>query len=138
MTEEPPITIVERDQVIVMFKRTADTQEAITRAWADLEERVGSLRSRKFYGVFDPATKEYRVCVEIRDGDDPQALGLETGDLPGGRYARVRLQGEPPGIYAQIAPTFQRLAKRYDRDPTRPDVEFYRRRDAIDLLLPVA
>jgi hypothetical protein len=33
---------------------------------------------------------------------------------------------------------FKRLSERPDRDPSRPGIEFYRRRDVIDLLLPVA
>jgi DNA gyrase inhibitor GyrI len=102
---------------------------------AEVEEAVGSLRGRKFYGVFDGG--EYRVCVQLRKEDEPAGLGLETGTLPGGRYAQVRLQGEPPAVYGRIAPAFERLARRPDRDPGRPGLEFYRRRDVIDLLLPV-
>ena len=74
---------------------------------------------------------------EVREGDDPATLGLETGTLPGGRYAQVRLQGDPPAVYGLIAPTFKRLAARSDHDPSRPGIEFYRRHDIIDLLLPV-
>ena len=129
--------LVERNEVEVMFKRVADEQTAITRGWAAVEKAVGSLRGRKFYGVFDSGRGEYRVCVQRRDGDEPAVLGLETGTLPGGRYAQVSLQGEPPAVYELIAPTFERLAQRPDRDPSRPDIEFYRRRDVIDLLLPV-
>ena len=99
--------------------------------------RWGPLRGRKFYGVFDAAGHEYRACVQNVEGDDAAALGLEQGTLPGGRYARVRLVGEPPGVYELIAPTFEQLAQRPDRDPSRPGIEFYRRHDAIDLLLPV-
>jgi hypothetical protein len=62
---------------------------------------------------------------------------LETGTLPGGRYLQVRLQGEPPAVYELIGPTFERLTRRPDRDPSRPDIEFYRQRDVVDLLLPV-
>jgi hypothetical protein len=129
--------IVEREAVRVLFKRTTDEQEAITHAWAELEAVVGSLRGRKFFGTFDPATQEYRVCVQRQDGDDPAALGLEDGTIPGGRYARGRLEGEAPAVYRLIAPTFERLARTFDSDPTRPSVEYYRRRDTIDLLLPV-
>ena len=130
-------TIVERDDAPVMFRRGADEQEGITRAWNELEQAVGSLRGRKFYGVFDAAGHEYRACVQTVDDDDPAALGLEQGTLPGGRYARVRLEGEPPALYGLIAPTFEQLVQRPDHDPSRPGIEFYRRRDAIDLLLPV-
>ena len=129
--------IVEREDVRVMFRRTTDEQEAITRTWAEVEAAVGSLRGRKFYGVFDPETNEYRVCVQWQEGDDADALGLEDGSLPGGRYARERLAGQPPALYGLIQPTFTRLAQRPDRDPSRPEIEFYRRHDLIDLLLPV-
>ena len=142
VANELRVEIVAREDVRVMFKRVSDEQEAITRGWAELEEAVGSLRGRKFYGVFyDKAgadgSAEYRVCVQLRGDDDPLRLGLEVGTVPGGRYARTRLEGEPPGVYALIAPTFERLGERPDRDPGRPDVEFYRRHDVIELLLPV-
>lgn len=135
MADAERARLVERDDVPVMFKRVADEQTAISRGWAEVEEAVGSLRGRKFYGVFDGG--EYRVCVQLREEDEPAGLGLETGTLPGGRYAQVRLQGEPPAVYERIAPAFERLARRPDRDPSRPGLEFYRRRDVIDLLLPV-
>lgn len=134
---ESVLPVVERGDVPVMFKRCADEQAAITRAWAELEEAVGSLRGRKFYGVFDPNRHEYRACVELREGDDPRWPGLELGALAGGRYARARLTGEPPAVYAMIAPTMERLAQRSDSDPSRLGIEFYRRRDVIDLLQPV-
>ena len=132
------ISIVERDDVRVMFRRTSDEREAIGRTWAAVEDTIGRLRGRRFYGAFDPETNEYRVCVQWREGDDAKALGLEDGALPGGGYARERLQGEPPAVYALIKPTFVRLARRPDRDPSRPEIEFYRRHDLIDLLLPVS
>jgi hypothetical protein len=118
-----------------MFRRCTDEQAAITRAWAKLEEAVGSLRGRKFYGVFDPIRHEYRACVELREGDEPLRLGLDVDVLAGGRYVRSRLIGEPPAVYALIAPAMEKLAQRPDSD--RPSIEFYRRRDVIDLLQPV-
>lgn len=130
--------LVEREEVRVMFRRTADEQEAITRAWAEVEAAIGSLRGRKFYGVFDPMRSDYRVCVQWREGDDAETLGLMDGTLPGGRYVRVRLEGDPPALFGLIQPTFERLRQRSDRDPSRPWIEFYRRHTLIDLLLPVA
>jgi hypothetical protein len=119
-----------------MLRRTADEAEAVQRTMAEVEEAVG-LRGRTYFGAFDLDGDEYRVCVKLREGDDPAAFGLEPATLPGGRYARVRLRGEPPALYELIGPTFARLAERPDRDPSRPGIEHYRRRDEIDLLLPV-
>ena len=127
--------VIERAETPVMFKRVADEASAISRGMQEVEEAVG-LRGRKYYGAFDN-NGEYRVCVQLRDDDDPQALGLEVGSLPGGRYALERLTGEPPDLYDLIGPTFERLSQRPDRDPARPAIEFYRRRNIIDLLLPV-
>jgi hypothetical protein len=55
----------------------------------------------------------------------------EIVGLRGRKYS-----GEPPGIYELIGPTFKRLSGRPDRE-SRPGIEFYRRHDVIDLLLPV-
>ncbi|MFL5823555.1 MAG: hypothetical protein ACJ764_08955 [Solirubrobacteraceae bacterium] len=138
MGDQPLPGLVERSDTAILFKRATDDQSSITQAWTDLETAIGSLRGRRFYGTFDPATREYRACVEVRDDDDPGALGLEPGILPGGRFVRERLQGEPPAVYALIAPTLERLAERPDADPARPSIEFYRRRDVIELLQPVS
>ena len=128
---------VERPEIQVMFLRTEDEPTAIQLGWERLEATIG-LRGRKYFGAFYPATGEYHACVELRRGDDPDALGLETGRLPAGRYLRTRIQGEPPQVYERIAPTFAALVKMTPPDETRPSIEFYRRRDEIDLLLPVA
>jgi hypothetical protein len=128
-------TIVVRDPVRVMFRRVADKEAEIGKGISEVEDAIGSLRGRKCFGAFEGG--EYRACVQMREGDEPATIGLETGEIPGGRYARVRLKGEPPGLYDLIAPTFELLAERPDRDPTRPGVEFYRRHDVIDLLLPI-
>jgi len=129
-------SIVERDEIAVQFAAVPDGLEHIGRAWNELESAVGSLRGRRFYGAFHPETDEYRACVQLRAGDDP-VPGLPEGSLPGGRYVRARLTGEPPAVYELIAPTFDELLRHGDHDGTRPSLEFYRRLDEIDLLLPV-
>lgn len=129
--------LIDREEIEVMFLRTADEPSAIRAGWEELEARIGSLRGRKFLGTFDVATSEYRACVKRREGDDAGALELETGTVAGGSYMRTRLRGEPPAVYDRISPTFERLVRAAEPDPTRPSIESYRRRDEIDLLVPV-
>ena len=129
---------VEREDVRVMFMRAdMDTPDAIQSAWAEFETAVG-LRGRKFFGAVYDAANEYRVCTQLKEDDDPEALGFEAGTLPGGTYLRGRLQGEPPAVYDQILPALQEMIRQTAVDPSRPTIEFYRSRDVIDLLLPVA
>lgn len=128
-------TVVERSDVPVMCVRVSDDLADIRAAWERLESIV-PLQRRKFYGALEEGAA-YLACAERKEGDDPDALGLESLVLPGGRYLRERLRGEPPDVYDEIAPTFQMLVEHAEQDETRPSIEFYRRRDEIDLLLPV-
>ena len=126
---------VERDEIAVQLVRVPDGLEHIRRAWDELESVV-DLRGRHFYGAFDPVADDYCACVEVREGDE-LVPGLESGTLPGGRYLRARLRGEPPGVYERIGPMFDELTRQAKPDERRPSLEHYRRRDEIDLLLPV-
>jgi hypothetical protein len=128
--------VVEREEIAVQFVRVGDSIEEISRAWAELEGTLASLRGRRFFGAFDPTAGDYRACVQLRAGDEP-VPELETGTLPGGRFLRARLTGQPPEVYERIAPTFDELARLAEADPSRPGIEYYRRHDEIDLLLPV-
>jgi hypothetical protein len=125
---------VRRDATPVMCLSVPDQPDEIGDGWQRLEEIVG-LRGRRFFGAFDHG--QYRVCVAVRDGDDPDSLGLDRWVLPGGWYLRSKLRGEPGDLYDQIAPAFSALEQAAIRDERRPGIECYRRRDEIDLLLPV-
>jgi hypothetical protein len=128
-------TEVEREEIAVQLVRAPDGLEEIGRAWNELEAVV-SLRGRHFYGAYDPIADDYRACVEVREGDE-LVPGLDNGTLPGGRYLRARLRGEPPALYERIKPTFDELMRHAKPDETRPSLEHYRRHDEIDLLLPI-
>ena len=138
MSEEiPQPRLVTREDVAVLFMRVGDEVEQIRRGWVELEQKVGSLRGRHFYGAMYAETGEYWVCVGQREGDYPEELGLELGSLPGGAYLLLRLHGEPPSVYDRIGPAFEQLAHDADEDSSRPSIEHYRRFNLIDLLLPV-
>jgi Integron-associated effector binding protein len=125
---------VEREAIAMQCVRVSDGLPHIRRAWDELEAVV-ALRGRHFYGAYDPVAEDYRACVEVRE--DELVPGLEFGTLPGGRYLRARLRGDPPAIYERIGPTFEELTRHTKPDETRPSLEHYRRLDEIDLLLPI-
>ncbi len=56
-------SLVDRDAIAVLLRHVPDEVPAIRRAWSELEDALGSLRGRKFYGSFDPTTNQYAVCV---------------------------------------------------------------------------
>ena len=112
--------------------------EVAMQAFDRLEKALGDIKGRKFYGYFDPEKREYRACVAVKDGDDPEKLGLARETLPGGKYVRARLTGEPPELYRRIGPAFDDLGNINDtKDFMRPYIEFYRARNEVDLLVPI-
>jgi hypothetical protein len=82
-----------------------------------------------FKRVADEVTAIGRGMQEVEE-----AVGLRGRKY----YGAFNNEGEYRAkIYELIGPTFERLSSRPDRDSSRPGIEFYRRRDVIDLLLPV-
>jgi len=132
------VNLVERNELRVMYVSRVDSApDAAPEAFAELEQKLGDLRSRKFYGAYFPRDDEYRACVVMKDDEEPSRLELAEGVLPGGRYAKTTLRGEPDEIYPRIGTSFEELARAVTPDPRRPSLEFYRRRDEGVLLLPI-
>lgn len=127
--------LVEWPDTPVMYLSVADGSAEMAPAWDQLEQAVGSLRGRRFLGAFEAG--RYWVCVQAREGDDAAALGLRSGVIPGGRYLRARLRGQPPAVYELLQPTYAALQEAARCDPTRPGIEYYRRHGEIDVLMPV-
>jgi hypothetical protein len=131
-----PPDLIERQDVTVMERSTVDDLDHIQALWPWFEDLVG-LHGRKMYARVDTVAGTYTTCTPVRDGDDPVALGLAVGTLAGGRYLRGHLVGEPPAVYALIAPGMDELTAVARQDPSRPLVEHYRRRDQVELWVPV-
>jgi hypothetical protein len=131
-----PPDIVERRPVAIMGATCADELSEIQTLWPEFEHLVG-LQGRKMYAVIDVRSGTYTTCTPIRPDDHPLALKLRIGELPGGRFRRGRLRGEPPSVYGLIAPGVEELESTGPVDDTRPVVEFYKRSDEIELWVPI-
>src|SRR5215471_11958720 len=60
----PPMeSIVTRDDLQVIGVRCADRIEEIQQIWPRLEEIVGPLHGRRFFGAMYAEPREYRACV---------------------------------------------------------------------------
>jgi DNA gyrase inhibitor GyrI len=132
-----PIVRTERSTKPVMYLQVSGEPEQIREAWDKLERLVGSRRGRKFYGIFNAAAGTYRACVELREGDRAEALGLRRGVLEGGEYLRMRLRQKTPAEHQQIVAAFEELQQSNGRDRGRPRIEFYRGHGEVDVLMPV-
>ena len=123
--DELPVFVVAKD---------GDPGEAAGAAFSQLEAALPSLRGRRFYGYYEPNARRYFACVVAQDDD---AVALDRSILPGGAYARARLRGQPPELYARIGDTFDSVAKSVAADSARPWLEYYRSENEVDVLVPV-
>jgi hypothetical protein len=109
-------------------------------AMARLESKLPSLKGRRFYGVFRvrPEGEEYFACVARIDSDDPARMGLDTGEIPGGWYARRRIRGWEKDL-SQLAVQFKEMIRVLGEnvDHRRPEVEFYRSQAEMFVFEPV-
>lgn len=111
-------------------------------AFTLLESKLATLKGRKFYGTFrmNPEGEEYWACVARIEEDDPKAMQLETGIIPGGWYARKKIQNwEKVVREGKLPAMFKELIKSNadNIDESRPSVEFYRSRDELLAMMPV-
>jgi len=122
------------DDIDVMYVVADGGPAGAPAAFAMIEAALGGPRGRRFFATYDG--DEYRACVAIQDGDDPAALGLATGRIPGGEYERSRLS-DWQAHTAEIGPTFEAMAAAHEPDWSRPCIESYRSANELLLLLPV-
>jgi hypothetical protein len=127
---------IQRPTITVIEQTTVDELGAIQAIWPSFERMVG-LRGRKMYARINERLNAYTVCTPLKANDRPDRLGVQLGTLPGGWYLRGRLVGEPPQIYQRIGDGMTELKAAAPSDDDRPLVEFYRRRDHIELWLPI-
>jgi hypothetical protein len=131
------IANVTRQDTAALSREVPLDLAAIQDAWPAFESGFDSLHGRRMMGLIDNRAGTYRLCTERLPRDIENPLGLDETTIPGGRYLRLRLIGDPPGVYGQIAAAFDELFEHADHDPTRPLIEFYRREGEVDCLVPV-
>ena len=134
-------TVLERAQIDVLRVRADMKGDGPKAAFAFLESKLPTLKGRRFFGVFriGEGGEEYYACVEKLPSEDPAALGLESGTIPGGKYVRRRIRDWESVIAAgKIQQVYDEFAHGYALDPDRPSIEFYRSATELHLLLPLA
>jgi len=127
--------LVTLDDIKVMFLVSPSGPQGAGEAFDRLEARLPSLKGRKFYGTL--LNGEYRACVALEAQDAPATMGLESWTIPGGAYARRKLERWPERL-PEIGQIFGALAAEYPRDSARPNVEFYRSQKELILFMAVA
>jgi hypothetical protein len=133
--------VVDRPAIEVLRVRADMDGKGPKAAFDLLESKLSTLRGRKFFGTIRLLEDgvEYYACVERLPGEDPGALKLDIGVIPGGRYIRRRVWNWMDVVAAgKMKEMSQEFAEGYPLDPERPSIEYYRSMKELHILLPLA
>lgn len=131
------VDVISLDDTRALSRDVSLDIPTIQTAWPEFEGSFASLRGRRMMGLFYDSIGVYRMSSARLDWDDDNALDLDETVIPGGSYLRLRLRGQAPDIYGQIAPAFDALFESADHDSSRPHIEYYRREGEVDCLVPI-
>jgi hypothetical protein len=138
-------TVVELEDIPVMRVRADMKGKGPAEAMFILESKLPTLKGRKFYGAFrilSNGEEEYYACVLRLESDDPVKMQLETGTIPGGKYARRKIigwekiirEGKLPQIFHEFVKSHE---PNVDHQEIRPSIEFYRSHDELYIFVPL-
>ena len=122
----------------VMYVNSENGFAGSKEAFEDLEKHLlHKLEGRKFYGVYQPATNEYRACVSRISTDDPTWFGLSAWVIPSGRYFRLKIK-EKPASTSDRQKLIERIVEEraHQINRKKPLIEFFRTADELILYLP--
>ena len=137
MTQTGAIARVTRADLTVLSMDVPLDLAQVQQAWPRFEASLDSLHGRRMMGLVLNRQGVYRLATSKLDRDSDHSYDLEETVVPGGDYLRLTLVGTPPELYSRIGAAFDALFEQADHDPDRPLIEFYRREDEVDCLVPV-
>jgi len=134
-------TVVEEHEFEVSRVEAVGGPSGAGAAFDRLEGCMQSLRGRKMYGILYPGHPDrYFACVRLGN-EQSDDLGLERAIVPGGLYGRshvrdwnTRIQ-ELPRLFDALHAAL--VGSGYLIDRARPLIEYYRRMDALTIMIPV-
>ena len=130
--------LVDLNEINVISVKAENFPDGIGEAFNRLESKLPSLRGRKFYGILlsKPEGKEYRACMVPFNENESSVFDLESYTIPGGKYCRVILKGWE-GKTNDIKKVFNSLSESLEFDSSRPQIEYYKSKKELILMMPV-
>ena len=130
--------LVDLNEINVISVKAGTFPEGISEAFCMLESKLPSLRGRKFYGILlsKPEGIEYGACMVPLNENEITTLNLEPYTIPGGKYCKTIIK-DWENKTKDIKKVFNNLAENQRVDNSRPQIEFYKSRKDLILMLPV-
>jgi len=135
------ITIIRHPAVRLVTAKSKSFPDGNAEAFNAIESLLKTLRGRRFYGlIFESEEGKDYYAGLVPDNEIEERRFIELGfpimEIESGACARVKFF-DWSSKTDQIASIFGAMIDEYGIDPSRPQMEFYRSRSELHLLLPV-
>ena len=134
-------TIIQQAPLRLIAAKVKSFPDGVAVAFDELEARLETLRGRKFYGLVYSSGEgmKYYAALVPTDAEEERSF-VESGHailkVEGGPCVRVKLR-DWESKKDQIGATFAAMIEEHGCDASRPQMEYYRSRSELHLLLPV-
>lgn len=122
----------------VMGMKVCRFPEDVQATFSAIENKLIGKKNRKFFGALNVSNDvpDYTACIEQSFFDEPAKLGLESYQLPGGKYITGKLINWTLNTHL-IKEMFGEMGHKYIFDASRPQLEFYKSKRELILMLPI-
>ena len=135
-------SIIQQHSLRLITSRAESFPAGARAAFESLEAPLETLRGRRFYGLCDfPPGGEMEYHAGLVPNDEAEEerftkLGFSIREVAGGSWARLKVR-DWTSKTDQFGEMFSMLAEKHGRDPSRPQLEYYRSLEELHLLQPV-
>ena len=134
-------SIIHQPALRLITRKSQSFPDGNREAFNAIESRLDSMKGRKFYAlVFEVGdTIEYFAGLIPESEEEERRFtseGFGVSEVEAGTWARAKLENWESKI-DQIGPTIGSMIAEFGYDPSKPQIEFYRSRAELHLLVPV-
>ncbi len=134
-------SIIEQAALRLITAKSKRFPEGNGAAFNALESELESLKGRRFYGLVYETEGQMEYYAGLVPNDEVEEdrfakLGYPLMEIDAGQYARTKLMDWNDKL-DRIGPIFGAMMAEHEIDPTRPQIEYYRSQNELQLLLPV-
>lgn len=134
-------SLIHRPLLRLITRRSRSFPDGNREAFAAIESRLETLRGRKFYALVYPSADgmDYFAGLVPESAEEERRFlgeGFGIKEVEAGTWARVKIE-DWESKTDRIGPSFGAVIAEYGCDPSRPQLEYYRSRTELHLLVPV-
>ena len=121
-----------------IYTQVLDFPIGVDYSFRKMEINLPKSSKRKFFGAISHKGNEviYQACASLLKENEELNSGYEKVFIPGGKYVLYTLENWSKNTHL-VKEIFEELQHKYLIDPNRPQLEHYRNKKELEIMLPI-